>query len=176
MPSTHSSSIAFFGVYLSISTLLLPLHPRVTSLLPFWDHLAARAVAEGPTHLVSWGQLGTRALLALFWVAGAASVCWSRVRLGHHTPAQVLAGAALGSSVAVVWLGLWLGGEQIGIVGMDGWPTWVMSGVKERGGVLERAGEAAASVLLDAWRAGDWTKLHELRSIPILSSFLRDEL
>ncbi|KAK4702307.1 dolichyldiphosphatase, partial [Phenoliferia sp. Uapishka_3] len=176
MPSTHSSSIAFFGVYLSLSTLLLPLHPRVTSLLPFWDFLATRAVAEGPSHLVRWGQMGTRAVLAFIWVAGAGSVCWSRVRLGHHTRAQVLAGIALGSTVAVVWLGLWLGGEQLGLSVKSGWPSWVAGGVRQRAFVLERVVEDAATVLLEAWRSKDWTKLHQLQVIPIFSAFYKDEL
>ena len=176
MPSTHSSSIAFFGVYLSLSTLLLPLHPRVTSLLPYWDSLAARALVEGPDHLVRYGQQGTRIALALVWLAGAASVCWSRVRLGHHTPAQVLAGAALGSTVAVAWLALWLGAEQIGLVKRESWPAWVLGGVKQQGRVLESAGEDAGVVLLGAWRARDWAKLNELRSIPLLSKLIKDEL
>lgn len=186
MPSTHSSSIAFFGTYLSLSSLLLPLHPRVTALLPFWDRFAAAtATALGPGAAQSsfwtyfagaWGQRATRFGLAAFFLAGSASVCWSRVRLGHHTPAQVIAGASLGSAIALVWMSIWLG--------LDGWstllgrdlvgmashapiPQLLIDGVKVPALEFERAAEEAGSIALEAWRGGQWSKLAQIRDVPV---------
>lgn len=95
MPSTHSSAIAFFGTYLSLISLSLPFHPR----LPFLDFFARLVGSED----------ALRYAMAAVWIGGAASVCWSRVRLGHHTRAQVFVGAALGATVATVWLAGWMG-------------------------------------------------------------------
>ncbi|BGP15238.1 hypothetical protein JCM10213_000809 [Rhodosporidiobolus nylandii] len=189
MPSTHSSSIAFFGTYLSLSSLLLPLHPRVTALLPFWNRFSTLAAAVGPgaaQHLFwrhfsgALGQRLTRVVLAAFFLGGSASVCWSRVRLGHHTRAQVVAGASLGSLIALVWMSAWLGAEgwstlsgrdlqgmllasRVGSVA----PTWVLRGVKEPAMVWERAAEDSLFVLMEAWRERRWDVLKELRSFPV---------
>ncbi|GAA6012061.1 hypothetical protein JCM10207_005115 [Rhodosporidiobolus poonsookiae] len=200
MPSTHSSSIAFFGTYLSLSSLLLPLHPRVTSLLPFWDRFASlTAAAVGPgaaqpsfwRHFASsYGQRLTRVALAALFLAGAANVCWSRVRLGHHTRAQVLAGAGLGSAVALAWMSLWLG--------VDGWstlagrdlgralvasgsvgartPEWLLRGVKEPAMVWERAAEDALFVAMEAWKERRWDGLRELTAFPVLGGPAGGEL
>ncbi|KAM0746400.1 PAP2-domain-containing protein, partial [Meredithblackwellia eburnea MCA 4105] len=187
MPSTHSSSIAFFGVYLSLSSLLLPLHPRVTSLLPFWDTLALRAIEQGPSLISNFGHWGTRTLLAVFWISAAASVCWSRVRLGHHTPPQVLAGAALGSVVAVIWLSMWLGLEETGLatllnpggkINASILPSWISTGVKQRGLVVERAVEDVGVVIWDAAKKGDWqvVKNSVWEVPPLVLKVFRDEL
>lgn len=159
MPSTHSSSIAFFGTYLSLSTLLLPLHPRVTSLLPFWSALG------------ELGQQTTRVALAEVWLAGAGAVCWSRVRLGHHTPAQVLVGATLGSAVAVVWLSLWVGLKEVGVVReVEGMPGWLWGGFKEQGIIWERAVEDAIFAAVEAWEGGGWEALKALRGFPVVAT------
>jgi dolichyldiphosphatase len=95
MPSTHSSSIAFFGTYLSLCIARLKPHPR------FLPHLLSRS---GDTEDFS---LPIRVLLTGGVLYGAGSVCWSRVRLTYHTPAQVLAGVAVGSSLAVLSFVVW---------------------------------------------------------------------
>ncbi|GAA5924381.1 hypothetical protein JCM1841_001683 [Sporobolomyces salmonicolor] len=196
MPSTHSSSIAFFGVYLSLSALLLPLHPRVTSLLPGWDRLSGPAVADAlgpgaaqgafwppPAAAGAWGQRATRVALAGLFLAGTASVCWSRVKLGHHTRPQVLAGASLGGTLALLWMSLWLGaagwsslsGKELerslpswlGAAG-EGLPQLVVNGVKEPAMVWERAAEDAVFVAMEAWKERRWEALKELRRFPLL--------
>jgi len=198
MPSTHSSSIAFFGTYLSLSSLLLPLHPRVTSLLPFWDRFASLQAALGPgaaqdsfwRHVASaWGQRVTRVALAGLFLAGTASVCWSRVRLGHHTRAQVVAGASLGSAIALGWMSLWLGidgwstlvGRDLGkvvqgVAGGRAAPQWLVGGFKEPALLWERAGEDAAWVLLEAWRERRWDALKDLRAFPLMGRAAGGEL
>ncbi|GAA6008898.1 hypothetical protein JCM11491_003825 [Sporobolomyces phaffii] len=169
MPSTHSSSISFFGVYLSLSSLLLPLHPRFTSLIPLYDRFVPSASPVPASlyshHLTSHPfERTVRLALAAFFIFGSASVCWSRVRLGHHTRAQVIAGASLGSTIAFAWLSIWLG--------LDGWsqlvgrdlvhslpaifrlhvPALAVTGLREPGQLLERAGEDLVWVLLETWR------------------------
>ncbi|GAA6046449.1 hypothetical protein JCM3770_004929 [Rhodotorula araucariae] len=199
MPSTHSSSIAFFGTYLSLSSLLLPLHPRVTSLLPFWDRFSTLAETLGPGAAQAsfwrycagaWGQRATRTVLALFFLGGTASVCWSRVRLGHHTRAQVVAGASLGALIALAWMSLWLGvdgwsalagcnlGKALDGLGRVGaaTPEWLLHGVKEPALVWERAAEDAAFVALEAWKERRWDALRELRNFPLPGRRLGGEL
>lgn len=100
MPSTHSCAIAFFGVYLSLAALLLPLHPKVV-----------RLVRAAPLLHTASDHTG-RQILALSALGGAALVCWSRIRLGHHTAAQVAAGISLGAVVAVSWLAIWIGANE----------------------------------------------------------------
>jgi dolichyldiphosphatase len=179
MPSTHSSSIAYFGTYLSLSSILLPLHPRVTSLFPFYSYLAPLGPgAVEPSFwrnlATEWGERVTRLSMATFFLAGAASVCWSRVRLGHHTPAQVLVGASLGSAVALTWLLLWLGVTEagtlggFGVTGLGGMvPGWLVGGIREQGMVWERAVEDAMFVAFEAWQDRNWKGLKTLRSFPV---------
>jgi dolichyldiphosphatase len=95
MPSTHSSSISFFGVYLSLCIARLKPHPR------FLPHLLSR---RGDSNDFS---LPIRALLTAAVLYGAVSVMWSRVRLGHHTPAQVIGGASVGGSLACICFWVW---------------------------------------------------------------------
>ncbi|KAK9897274.1 PAP2-domain-containing protein [Cystobasidium minutum MCA 4210] len=95
MPSTHSSSIAFFGVYLSLCIWNIRPHPR------FLPHLLSRHGDSG-----DFSPL-IRLLLTSGVAFGAISVCWSRVKLTYHTPAQVFAGASVGSILAVVCYAVW---------------------------------------------------------------------
>ena len=95
MPSTHSSSIAFFGVYLSLCIWNLRPHPR------FLPHLLSRDGDSGDFSPV------VRLFLTSTVLYGAASVCWSRVKLTYHTQAQVVAGVAVGAIIAVGWFILW---------------------------------------------------------------------
>ncbi|GAA5844689.1 hypothetical protein JCM3766R1_005988 [Sporobolomyces carnicolor] len=173
MPSTHSSSISFFGVYLSLSSLLLPLHPRFTSLIPLYDRYVPPPSTIATSlyfhHLTSHPlERIVRLSLAAFFVFGSASVCWSRVRLGHHTKAQVFAGAGLGSSIAFVWLSIWLGVKGWSqLVGRDlvgthlvkYVPDVILSGLREPGQVLERAGEDLVWLLLESSRDGDFSRV-----------------
>jgi membrane-associated phospholipid phosphatase len=71
--------MSFIGVYLALLALTTPLPSH------------AHALPSGPSLLVALASL-----------AVAASVCWSRVYLGHHTPLQVTAGALLGGLCAIV--------------------------------------------------------------------------
>ncbi|GAA5975235.1 hypothetical protein JCM11641_004405 [Rhodosporidiobolus odoratus] len=186
MPSTHSSTMAFFGTYLSLSSLLLPFHPRVTTLLPFYNRATTLALASslgpGATQTSFWrhfagalGQRATRVGLAVFFLGGAASVCWSRVRLGHHTRAQVIAGASLGTTIALVWMSLWLGTDGLStLTGRDlhhvllhssngtQVPHWVVGGLGETLQVWERMAEDACYLGLEVWKEGSWDELREL--------------
>lgn len=187
--------MAYFGVYLSLCSVLLPLHPRITKLVPGYDYLALKAaLGHDPlhAHLASWAQLATRAALAAFFLLGAASVCWSRVRLGHHTRAQVLAGAGLGSAVAAVWLCGWLGVDEFGrAVRREAWagrvleglakvgvPGWVTGGLAGKGQVVERVVTESVIVVKRAWDGGRWDAVRAVdpRTLPIWTTRWKGEL
>jgi membrane-associated phospholipid phosphatase len=68
-----------------------------TMFVTLWWKLSLHAAAAGGTVAILVLTFGPLLLLALPVVA---LVAWSRIRLGDHTPAQVLAGAALGGLVA----------------------------------------------------------------------------
>ncbi|KAG9296166.1 hypothetical protein G9A89_014758 [Geosiphon pyriformis] len=87
MPSTHSSCIMFFASYISLHI--------------FANHLDLPAVL----------------LLLLILLTTALSVVWSRVELGHHTKAQVIAGMLLGC----FWGWSWDAGWRIW------WSPWLAS-------------------------------------------------
>ncbi|SCZ97785.1 BZ3500_MvSof-1268-A1-R1_Chr7-3g09586 [Microbotryum saponariae] len=166
MPSTHSSSIAYFGTYLTLSSLLLPFHPRISSLVPLYVHI----VKLGSDKFIS-GENLIRLSLACLFVVGASSVCWSRIRLGHHTRAQVIVGASLGTGVACVWFVLWIGVDQaLELTSRirTGWrtghfklaypwiPTPIWDGVHEYGTGWERIAEDTLLLSLEIWASGEW--------------------
>ncbi|OAV97165.1 hypothetical protein PTTG_02754 [Puccinia triticina 1-1 BBBD Race 1] len=135
MPSTHSSSITFYGIYLLLVCLLLPVHQRMTGLLPGSevggrgggvqhtrtrnnekDVLSSWAETLGSEGIVESGEESTslpNAILRLIYgsifILIAVVVCWSRIKLGHHTHKQVIAGAAIGGLIGVIWFGIWTG-------------------------------------------------------------------
>ncbi|KAG0229734.1 hypothetical protein BGW41_002905 [Actinomortierella wolfii] len=80
MPSSHAQLVAFFVCYISLQ-LILTMEPD-----------------QG-----AFGQWFLILLLQLY----AWSAVWSRVRLGRHTVAQVLVGAAIGAVYGIVWFTLW---------------------------------------------------------------------
>ncbi|RHZ83112.1 hypothetical protein Glove_99g359 [Diversispora epigaea] len=73
MPSAHSSITIYFATYISLQLF--------SSSLPYF----------------------TRLLLSIIISITALSVVWSRVRLGHHTKSQVIAGVILGFSFGLIW-------------------------------------------------------------------------
>lgn len=81
MPSSHSQVIAFFTTYIYCTVL----HSSSSS---------------------SMGWLERALVLAAAGISGV-SVIWSRVQLGHHTPAQVMVGATIGSVMAYGWYAVW---------------------------------------------------------------------
>lgn len=95
MPSTHSSSISFFGVYLSLCIWNLRPHSR------FLPHLLSRRGDSG-----DFSPL-IRLILTTGVLFGTISVCWSRIKLTYHTKEQVIVGAMVGSSIAVGAFVLW---------------------------------------------------------------------
>jgi membrane-associated phospholipid phosphatase len=66
-------------------------------LVTLWWKLSLHTAAASGTVAILVLTLGPLLILALPVVA---LVAWSRIRLGDHTPAQTLAGAALGGLVA----------------------------------------------------------------------------
>lgn len=105
MPSTHSTALTFFMVY------IFPLLPR---LLP---------TTEYPAWILPVSQVG----LGGVWAAGL----WSRRELGYHTAPQILVGGLLGGVMALAWKGLWVVGKQRGW-GLDNGLGWAMEAVWSR--------------------------------------------
>jgi dolichyldiphosphatase len=85
MPSTHSAAIVFFASYIVFACWSLPMHHT----------------------LLSIPVLRLAPLITTPW---ALNILASRVWLGHHTWAQVAAGAAYGFAWAVLWLVIWQDG------------------------------------------------------------------
>ncbi|KAJ7685174.1 hypothetical protein DFH06DRAFT_1157697 [Mycena polygramma] len=83
MPSTHSSTIAFYAAFVQLACIYLPLHPSVPA---------------GET---------ARVLVPIVVLPWAALIAMSRVWLGHHTWAQVAVGCAYGVAFAGLWFTLW---------------------------------------------------------------------
>ncbi|GAA5927846.1 uncharacterized protein JCM15063_006011 [Sporobolomyces koalae] len=182
MPSTHSCSIAFFGTYLSLTSLLLPLHPRFTSLIPFYPNQSSSSMTNVPLLSLPLShrpeEILLRMTLAGFFLFGSSSVCWSRVRLGHHTKRQVIAGASLGSVIAFAWFSTW--------VGTNAWlqllprhnslralfalgPEWLREGLRETGQGWERIAEDLLWILLETFRNQDWRQgLQEIRDVAFI--------
>jgi len=68
-----------------------------TLVVTLWWKLSVHTAAAGGTVAILALVFGAALILA---VPAVALVAWARVRLGDHTPAQTLAGAALGGLVA----------------------------------------------------------------------------
>lgn len=135
MPSTHSSSITFYGVYLLLVCLLLPIHQKMTSLLPgtrrgtgsseavytqtrnnqkdgfsSWTQPSGReSMVEPVEGLPSLLNAFLRLIYGFTFILMAVVVCWSRIKFGHHTLKQVIAGATIGGIIGVAWFGIWTG-------------------------------------------------------------------
>lgn len=95
MPSSHSQFVSFFSI--SLTLFLLLRHQ------PWSVHETKKAsgAAIYPTYKQS--TLLERLVLSVLALAGASSVCVSRIYLSYHTPKQVLVGVGAGAIFAVLW-------------------------------------------------------------------------
>ncbi|KAH8921024.1 hypothetical protein BT69DRAFT_1264915 [Atractiella rhizophila] len=116
MPSTHSSSVAFFATYITLTCLYFHLHPRLVRLIPIESLTRLRLLKFSPDAPIAASEINrtligvdvlSRTCIAVFTAGAGAAICWSRIYLGHHTPPQVVAGASLGSVIGVLWFVLW---------------------------------------------------------------------
>lgn len=83
MPSTHSSAICYYAVYVGLASGYLPIHPSLPQ--------------------TTWVRTIPPILCSLW----AGLVIGSRVALGHHTWPQVGAGAAYGAIFSGCAFGMW---------------------------------------------------------------------
>lgn len=113
MPSTHSATITYYGTYIPLACIFLPLHHSFSSssLSPSQSLPLIRILP--PLVVIPWA-----ALIAL-----------SRVWLGHHTWKQVAVGCVYGFWFACIWLTGWVFGMQ-GEMRM--WGSVVEEWVEER--------------------------------------------
>ena len=86
MPSTHSATITFFATYITLAALYLPVHPAFPN---------------------DWRS---RVLPPLLVLPCASLIAASRLWLGHHTLAQIVAGVGLGIFMATGWYAAWVHG------------------------------------------------------------------
>ena len=116
MPSTHSSALTFYALYLLPWIPQVARHPLTRRVFPF-----LRAIRE--SRMSRWldshglGSLDEVVLglgVVGYWLAGL----WSRVELGYHTWAQVAGGVGWGVGVVLLWRGLWSEGLRRGLQGM----------------------------------------------------------
>ncbi|KAG8925517.1 hypothetical protein FRC02_009616 [Tulasnella sp. 418] len=87
MPSTHSAAISFYATYITVASLCLPSRGPFTSI--------------------------PKTLPPIIFIPWASSVACSRIWLGYHTGAQVIAGVSVGVVTALVWFKLWTSGADV---------------------------------------------------------------
>lgn len=130
------------GTYIVLSSLLLPLHPSLSLSNSFLAHDAASTDSM------------TRLWIALVGVVGPVLVMWSRVRLGVHTPAQTLVGAALGVAKACLWFTAWNGTQVVfgshSTLGLASSHSMLRDGLKDSIGV--RVDALIAQTEAQVWR------------------------
>lgn len=113
MPSSHSSVVIYFATFISLQLF--------SSSAPYF----------------------TKLLLCAIISITALSVVWSRVKLGHHTKSQVVAGVILGFSFGLLW-NIWWWKEwnskliKLKLDGKLGWDEMIslhsfLAGSRERG-------------------------------------------
>lgn len=160
MPSTHSSSISYFGTYLTLNSLMgkiYYLHYREGNWM-------SPAVGHESVLREFYHRVG-----GMMFVFLAALVCWSRVKLGHHTPLQVLAGALIGASIGWIWFGLWSGFRlPSSVPALWNNQEWIVS--EGYGDRIEYQFDEFVSLLLEAWRMRDGGLIWDGLARPALNS------
>ena len=99
MPSSHSQFVSFFSISF---TLFLLLRHQPSHSPPITKQVSGAAIY--PTYKQS--TVAERVLLSALALAGAASVCASRIYLSYHTPKQVMVGVGAGAGFAMFWFAL----------------------------------------------------------------------
>ncbi|SNX84133.1 uncharacterized protein MEPE_02841 [Melanopsichium pennsylvanicum] len=143
MPSTHSATISFMGTYIVLLSLFLPLHPSLSLASTFLEGDSAAS------------DKMVRSWMAIIGFVTPVLVMWSRVRLGVHTPAQTLAGAALGVAKACIWFTVWNGTQLLFC--SDSSTPW-SSGMVLRSGLKDLIGVRADSMIAN-------TEAHVLKAL-----------
>ncbi|EGF97955.1 uncharacterized protein MELLADRAFT_46163 [Melampsora larici-populina 98AG31] len=176
MPSTHSSSISFFGIYLFLTSIFLPLHSRLIIFIqPFVSSqtiLNLLDQSDDPTQMPSNTSLHTSQFIRTFVGIGflmvSGIVCWSRVRLGYHTPSQVIVGSLIGTILAITWFTLWIGTLTFNEI--QSTSSSQRNGLIEWGDHLERIAEDSTYLVLEAWQMRDGGLLWDSLIRPSLNS------
>jgi membrane-associated phospholipid phosphatase len=89
MPSTHSAVMGYYATYITLASSKLPIHPSLQSL---------------PSALIY--PLAPVAMISVSTI-----ICPSRLRLGHHTLKQVVAGVTVGILCGAAWFAWWKDGN-----------------------------------------------------------------
>ncbi|KAI8452769.1 hypothetical protein BY996DRAFT_3068989 [Phakopsora pachyrhizi] len=105
-------------------------------------------------------------LIGLSFIFGAGCVCWSRVKLGHHTPIQVIVGALIGGLIGWIWFGIWSGFRLPRSILTSTSPSMMMNNRNEHlssdwvrfdglGGSIESNFDQSVELLIEAWKMRD---------------------
>lgn len=160
MPSTHSSSISYFGCYLSLNSLIgKPYQVNYRGALWISDKVVQGSILKEVYRTAS----------GLIFISLAGLVCWSRVKLGHHTPLQVIAGATIGSTIGWIWFSFW-SGYRLPILISGSWdqPQWITS--EGYGYRIESHFDEYMSLLSEAWKMRDGGLVWDGLARPALNS------
>jgi len=102
MPSTHSAAMSYYAAYILLASFYLPIHHTLPQ---------------------SWITRTIPPLIVLPW---ATMVALSRIRLGHHTWAQVFAGSTFGLAFTVFWFSMWTHGlNDYGLKAEQLWESYL---------------------------------------------------
>eukprot|EP00696_Hemimastix_kukwesjijk_P018480 gnl/Hemi2/7375_TR2515_c0_g1_i1.p1 gnl/Hemi2/7375_TR2515_c0_g1~~gnl/Hemi2/7375_TR2515_c0_g1_i1.p1 ORF type:complete len:306 (+),score=57.85 gnl/Hemi2/7375_TR2515_c0_g1_i1:3-920(+) len=102
MPSSHAQFMGFLVCHILLSLLPLPLAPAPPAKPTARLHVDSNTDAAPCRCQWTWAWAWRTALETLC-IAG---VCYSRVHLGYHSSAQVVAGVSLGLVFGVAWFAL----------------------------------------------------------------------
>jgi len=89
MPSTHSATMSYYATFITLAASMLPIHPSLY-LLP---------------------RLIIYPIAPMLAISTGATVCISRIRLGHHTMKQVVVGITVGILYGTAWFWWWYKGS-----------------------------------------------------------------
>ncbi|KAH9812249.1 PAP2 superfamily-domain-containing protein [Melampsora americana] len=172
MPSTHSSSISFFGIYLFLTSISLPIHRNLIGFLK--PILSSQSIlilldpqSDDSLHHLHLLQF-IRIWLGFSFLTFSGIVCWSRVRLGYHTPSQVIVGSLIGTLLAFTWFTLWIGNLRFNQ--LHPISSSQRNGLVEWGDHLERIAEDSSYLFLEAWQMRDGGLLWDSLIRPSLNS------
>ncbi|KFA67545.1 hypothetical protein S40285_04245 [Stachybotrys chlorohalonatus IBT 40285] len=142
MPSSHAQFVAYWSLALALFLLVRHRPPKMHS-------------GRAPSSAHAPWTFAQRLALTLAGAAVAASVAWSRVYLGYHTPRQVWAGCAAGFASAAAWF------AATAVLRRTGWLRWALETP------LSRAFRVRDLIVEEDMCQAGWEKWEERRAAEV---------